>query len=126
MEKIIEEDWTWEVAGPNLVGEATVYCYESDAILTLKAWKRRSYGFCLLYKSSKIVRRWDDSRHKNPDGEIIDGSHKHYWHPKYEDNYAYPVDDIATDDVDKAFEDFLAECNIELRGDYNRQDTLEA
>jgi hypothetical protein len=43
MEKVIEEDWVWEVAGPNLVGEATVYCYESDAILSLKAWKRRSY-----------------------------------------------------------------------------------
>jgi hypothetical protein len=57
---------------------------------------------------------------------VINGSHKHYWHPHYEDNYAYPVDDVATDDVDKAFQDFLAECNIELRGDYNRQETLEA
>ncbi|WP_152420898.1 DUF6978 family protein [Halorubrum coriense] len=126
MKKIIEEDWIWETDGPNLIGEATVYCFDSEAILSLKAWKRRSYGFCLLYKSSKVVRRWDDSRHRNPDGEVIDGSHKHKWHPQYEDNCAYPVDDVATDDVDKAFQDFLNECNIELRGDYQRQDRLEA
>jgi len=124
MEKVIEDDWSWEVDGPTHRGEATVYCKGSKAKLTLKAWKRRSYGFCLLYKSSKIVRRWDDSRHRNPDGRIIDGSHKHKWHPQYEDNLAYPVDDVATNDVDEAFIDFLDECNIELRGDYSRQGTL--
>ena len=124
MPKVIEEDWHWTLSGPNHVGEATVYCIDSEAILTLKAWKRRNYGFCLLYKSSKVVRRWDDSRHKNPNGEVIDGSHKHFWHPQYEDAKAYPVDDVATDDVDEAFNDFLDECNIELRGDYQRQNTL--
>jgi len=126
MPKVIEEDWIWEVEGPNLVGEATVYCLESDAVLSLKAWKRRNYGFCLLYKSSKIVRRWDDGVHRNPNGEVIEGSHKHRWHPEYEDNIAYPVDDVATNDVDKAFEDFLDECNIEHKGAYNRQKALNS
>lgn len=124
MPKVIEGDWKWEVDGPNFTGEATVYCLNSDAKLTLKAWKRRNYGFCLLYKSSKVVRRWDDSIHKNPDGEIIRGSHKHFWHPQYEDSKAYPVDDIATNDVDKAFIDFLDECNIKHKGGYQRQSAL--
>ncbi len=78
----------------------------------------------MLYKSSKIVRRWDDAIHTNPDGERIEGSHKHYWEPEHEDNYAYPVDDITTDDVDQAFQDFLDECNIEHRGAYTAQKEL--
>jgi len=119
MDKVIEEDWEWKRRGPNLEGEATVYCLNEDVNLTLKAWKRRSYGFCLLYKSSKVVRRWDMSTpHTNPDGEVITDPHKHYWTEKHEDAYAYSVDDVATDDVHQAFLDFLDECNIELRGTY--------
>lgn len=122
--KVIEDDWVWEVNGPNLTGEATVYCLDDGVNLTLKAWKRRNYGFCLLYKRSKIVRRWDDGNHTNPDGERIEGSHKHYWTPEYEDTFAYEVDDIATDDVDQAFWDFLDEENIELNGSYTSQKEL--
>jgi len=125
MDKVIEEDWSWETRGSNLVGDAEVLCLDSGAILTLKAWKRRNYGFCLLYKGSKVVRRWDDGRHTNPDGEVIEGSHKHYWHPQYEDTQAYEVDDVATNDVDQAFHDFLDECSIRLEGDYGRQETLD-
>jgi hypothetical protein len=125
MKKVIEDDWEWENDGPGLKGEVTVYCLDSDAILTLKAWKRRNYGFSLLYKSSKVIRRWDDSIHENPNGQVIDGSHKHFWHPQYEDSKAYGVDNIDTDNVDNAFEDFLDECNIELQGSYQRQDKLK-
>ena len=124
-EKVIEEDWIWDVNGPNFEGEAPVRVLGYDETLTLKAWKRRRYGFCLLYKATKIVRRWDDSIHTNPDGERLEGSHKHYWHPQYEDNYAYPVNDITLDDVDEAFKDFLDECNIELRGKYVAQKELD-
>lgn len=119
MEKVIDEDWQWQPRGPNLEAEATVYCLNQDINLTLKGWKRRSYGFCLLYKSSKVVRRWDTfAPHTNPDGEVITTPHKHYWTEKHEDAFAYPVDDVATDDVHQAFWDFLDECNIELRGTY--------
>lgn len=69
--------------------------------------------------------RWDNSTpHTNPDGEVIDEPHKHYWDEEYEDRFAYPVDDIATDDVDQAFMDFLDECNIELQGSYQSQLTV--
>lgn len=122
--KVIEEDWTWEINGPNHTGEATVRCLGIDASLKLRAWKRRRYGFCLLYKATKVVRRWDDGRHTNPDGQTIEGSHKHYWHPQHEDSFAYPVDDVATDDVDQAFIDFLDECNIDHRGRYTAQQEL--
>lgn len=119
MEKVIEEDWEWRPRGSNFEGEATVYCLNEDVNLTLKAWKRRCYGFCLLYKSTKIVRRWDTSvPHTNPDGEVITDPHKHYWTEEHEDAFAYPVNDVATDDVHQAFWDFLDECNIELRGTY--------
>jgi hypothetical protein len=121
MEKIIEEDWEWERQRANFVGEATVYCLGADINLVLKAWKRDKYGFVLLYRGSKIVRRWDNSTHTNPDGETIEGSHKRYWDEDHEDRFAYPVDDIATDDVDEGFMDFLDGCNIELHGSYTRQ-----
>lgn len=102
MEKVIEEDWDWEERGSNIVGEATVYCLNEDITLVLKAWKRQNYGFCLLYKGSKIVRRWDSSTpHINPDGGTIEQPHKHYWDENHEDKFAYPVDDIATNDLDQ-------------------------
>lgn len=122
MDKVIEEDWEWERAGGSLVGEATVFCLKEDINLVLKGWKRRKYGFCLLYKSSKVVRRWDFSTpHTNPDGEVIDEPHKHYWDEDYEDAFAYAVDDVTTSDVDEAFNDFLDECNIRHEGGYYRQ-----
>lgn len=124
MDKVIEEDWSWEPEAGSLRGEATVICLNSDARLTLKAWKRRNYGFCLLYKSSKVVRRWDTTPHRNPNGEMITGPHKHKWHPQYEDARAYPVDDVTTEDVDDAFFDFLDEENIDLIGNYTRQAAL--
>jgi len=123
-EKVLEEDWVWETAGANLEGEADVKVLDHEATLVLRGWKRRRYGFCLLYKATKVVRRWDDGVHTNPDGTVIDGSHKHYWHPQYEDAMAYEVGDITTDDVDQAFDDFLDECNINHRGSYYRQSEL--
>lgn len=123
-DKVIQENWVWERNGSSLTGEATVRCVGEGIDLTLKGWQRRNYGFCLLFKSTKVVRRWDDSIHTNPDGKVIRGSHKHFWHPEYEDNMAYPVNDVATDDVDDAFMDFLDECNIELRGKYHSQKEL--
>lgn len=125
MEKVIEEDWEWQKRGSNLIGEATVYCLNEDVNLVLKAWKRQNYGFCLLYKGSKVVRRWDDSTpHTNPDGEVIKEPHKHYWDEDHEDRFAYPVDDVETDDVDEGFFDFLDECGIDLLGSYSRQAEL--
>jgi hypothetical protein len=119
MDKVIDENWQWQRRGPNFEGEATVYCLHEDVNLTLKGWKRRNYGFCLLYKSSKVVRRWDTSvPHTNPDGEVITDPHKYYWTEDHEDAFAYPVDDVTTDDVHQAFWDFLDECNIDLRGTY--------
>lgn len=124
MEKMIEEDWEWERRQSNLVGEATVYCLDEDINLVVKAWKRNNYGFALLYRGSKVVRRWDNSTHTNPDGKRVEGSHKHYWDEEHEDRFAYPVDDITINDVDEGFMDFLDECNIELNGSYSRQSEL--
>lgn len=107
-----------------LRGEATVLCPEHDETLTLRAWKRRSYGFCLLYQGATAIRRWDDGVHKTPDGEWVEGSHKHYWTPVHEDQQAYEVNDITTDDVDQAFHDFLEEENIDHLGNYTRQAEL--
>lgn len=125
MDKVMEADWEWIRRGPNYEGEAKVYCLNEDINLLLKGWKREAYGFCLLYKTSRIIRRWDNiTPHTNPDGEVIDGPHKHYWDGNHEDGFAYAVDDVATNDVDRAFQDFLEEESIEHTGSYIRQEEL--
>lgn len=128
MDKVLEEDWQWEHRGSNIRGEGVVQCLDEELYLTLKAWKRKEtdkYAFSLLYKTSKTVRRWDKSTpHKNPDGEVLEDPHKHYWTEEHEDGFAYPVDDVTTSNFDEAFFDFLEESNIEHNGQY--QSHLEA
>lgn len=125
MEKVIQEDWEWEHHGRNWVGEATVSCIGSDILLTLYGRYNREYSFSLVYRGSKVIRRWDNGKHKNPDGKWIEGSHKHKWTKQHEDTLAYEVDDINTSNVNQAFHDFLEESNITLQGTYNQIQTLD-
>jgi hypothetical protein len=76
------------------------------------------YSFVLLYKKSIVIRRWDDTRgHLCPiTKKIMNGSHKHYYHPDYGDSPAYENNDITLNDVNKGLIDFLKECNIETMG----------
>ncbi|WP_158056541.1 DUF6978 family protein [Halorussus halophilus] len=131
IDKIIQEDWEWEERPECLVGSAEVLCIGEDYDLTLNGWcnpqRPDLYEFSLMFERSTVVRRWDNnSRHTLPDGERCDGPHKHRWTEDHEDKLVYEVDDVATDDVDQAFEDFLDECNIERDGGYHRPQVLNS
>lgn len=71
--------------------------------------KKPGYSFSLLHQNCLTVRRWDFGPHHGK---------KSYSH-KHKENYeSYPVDDISLENVNQALLDFLKECNIDLRGQY--------
>lgn len=81
---------------------------------------KNSWSFALLMSNAPI-RRCDCSfkGHPNPDGVMIDEPHKHRWDDVHRDREAYVPDDIDFSDVNRAFFDFLAECNVTLAGHYH-------
>ncbi|MTI48257.1 MAG: hypothetical protein FH761_10470 [Firmicutes bacterium] len=72
----------------------------------------KNYSFGLFYKGASI-RRWDFKPHNYAKPT----SHKHRW-DGINDHESYEVDDICLTNVNKAFYDFLIECNIKLLGTY--------
>lgn len=85
---------------------------------TANSWKAgQHYSFSLLYKKSIVIRRWDDNKHPCPISKIVlNGPHKHYYHPDFDDAPAYETNDITLNDVNMALIDFLKECNVETKG----------
>ena len=79
-----------------------------------------SWSFALLMSNAPI-RRCDCSSkgHINPGGVIIAEPHKHRWDDVHRDREAYVPEDIDFSDVNQAFFDFLAECNVTFVGRYN-------
>ena len=76
-------------------------------------------GIALVW-SNVPVRRLDftDQCHKNPDGSMICAPHKHRWDELNLGRDAYLPMDIDFTDVDTGLLGFLAECRIQLMGDY--------
>ena len=75
----------------------------------------------LLY-SREPIRRLDYGRHRNPDGELFTGIHKHRWDEADGQRWAYQPTEFANDDLVKnpnsVFLQFIEECGIELMGEY--------
>lgn len=78
-----------------------------DAFYSPNSKRGKNYSFCLRYKTTVIIRKWDNSYCHYKD--YI--SHKHYW-DGYDSANTYEVNDICEDDVNKALFDFFEECNI--------------
>ena len=52
------------------------------------------------------------NRHPNPDGELITGNHWHIYSEKYELKWAFPADDINSEDFEKNTILFLTKFNV--------------
>lgn len=116
-EKRIYDDFKWNWDGRKFTASVRVDCVDRDDVLRLVAWRNdRRYSFSLLYRNAVTIRRWGcHPGHKNPNGELVEGPHKHYHDEGYEDDWAYPTgDEVSTSDVQQAFFDFLDEESIEL------------
>lgn len=117
-EKKIYEKIKWDFDGQKHHTEARVDCLNRDDVLRLTVWynTRGDYSFSLLYRNAIIIKRWGNHPgHRNPDGELVDGPHKHYYQEGYEDDdWAYNTSDVSTSDLRQGFFDFLDEESIEL------------
>lgn len=56
--------------------------------------------------------------HRNPDGKMVQGKHKHYWKDGYRDKFAYIPEDITAtwDQPIEVWRQFCAEANIRHQG----------
>jgi len=81
-----------------------------------------NYSFTLLLKDKRI-RGLDIGKmklHRNLDGTLIRGNHKHKWKDDSGSKYAYVPDDIDFSSIEKTFKGFLKECNIEFDGKFRK------
>ena len=118
--KVIASNLMWRFTRGAYRLEATVLAEESGDILSLRGYigvKNRS--LVLLYRNTPIRKYTVHDRHTDPvTGVRVTGPHKHFWDDIYQDNRVYIPDDIRTGNPDSELADFLAECNIALRGAY--------
>jgi hypothetical protein len=122
-EKIITANLRWRPKGgkysENYTLEATVLLPEDNLILRLTGWKgKRNRSFVLLYSGDPIKKLTVHYKHRNPDGTMIYGPHKHAWDEENEDRNAYIPNDIEFGDVNSEFHGFLKQCHINLLGTY--------
>ena len=100
--------------------EATVLLPVDNLILRLTGNKgKRNRSFVLLYSGDPIKKVTVHHKHRNPDGTIIYGPHKHTWDEVCDDRNAYVPDDINFGDINSEFHGFLKQCNIKLLGTYS-------
>ena len=72
---------------------------------------------CAFIYNGICIRRWESTgRHRNPDGELILGEHKHRWDEAHEDRWAYVPDDIDATSRHSALDSFMVECGITIEG----------
>lgn len=72
---------------------------------------------CAFIYDGVCTRRWESTgRHRNPDGAVILGEHKHGWDETHEDRWAYVPDDIDATSRYSALDSFMVECGITIDG----------
>lgn len=121
--KVIGANLTWRPDRGMQRLNAAVQAEETGEMLELRGYVgQRNRSFVLLYQNVPIRKYTVHSRHKDPvTKETVTGPHKHTWDDIYEDNRVYVPNDIRIGNPDEELMDFLKECNITLRGRYNRQ-----
>jgi hypothetical protein len=118
--KVIGANISWKSHGSSNRLEATVLVIDTNEVCYLKGYVGRTNRSLVLLYNITPIRKWTvHSQHRNPDtGEIVREPHKHTWDDEYEDRIVYIPDDIRVGDINNEFIDFLAECNITMRGQY--------
>jgi len=119
--KVITQNVVWRQVRSrfrNYRIEANVLIPERDELARLAGHVgKTNFNFSLLYGNEPIRRCHKGFEHRNPDGSKVTGIHKHIWDDEEEDRWAYEPESFP-DDPNRAFLEFLDECNIELRGNY--------
>lgn len=118
--KVIGANLSWKQDGGTSRLEAKVLCPDTGETLTLKAFMgKTNRSFALLYQNTPIRKYTVHAFHRDPvTRERVTDPHKHTWDDEWEDQRVYLPDDIRIGNPDEELVDFLAECNITLRGSY--------
>ena len=121
--KVIGMNLAWKADGKVFRLEATVLSEDSGEILSLRGYVgRKNRSFALLYRNTPVRKYTVHPRHRHPITRVVyTEPHKHTWDDIWEDELVYIPDDIRIGDPNIALMDFLAECNITLRGTYKSQ-----
>ena len=117
--KVITANLVWFTDGSAFRLEAMVLVVATNQVLRLTGVHgSRNYSFCLLFNNYPIRRWCTRNAHKNPDGEMLSGPHKHRFDEIDGDHWAYKPTDITPTDTNEDLFQFLKECNIEITGTY--------
>jgi len=102
--------------------EARVLAPELNEVLKLVgSVGHTNYGFVLLFENHPIRKLTKHHKHRNSNGKLVFGMHKHTWDEVSRDKCCYIPNDIDPDgDIDDIFLAFLEEENIKLREPYQR------
>lgn len=77
---------------------------------------KTKFALILNEKRIRCLEYGSTAKHRNPNGGLVIGLHKHFWTDQFEDREAYVPQGIDTSDPNKAFISFLKECNIKFTG----------
>lgn len=118
--KVVSASATWKSIGGAWRLETAVLEPKSDSILRLTGYIGTNYSFSLLYRNYPI--RMFTKHHKHMfQGEVYRVPHKHIWSEITETAEVYIPNDInPKDNINDQFLDFCKECNIDLKGGYQR------
>ena len=120
--KVIGANVIWRMDGNVSRLEATVLCIDSEKILSLRGFcGKKNRSFVLLYRNTPIRKYTVHASHKDPvTRQVVRHPHKHWWDDEWEDRRVYIPTDMRIGNLNEEFLDFLAECNIQLRGNYGQ------
>lgn len=118
--KVIGANLSWKRDGSVSRLEAKVLCPDTGETLTLKGFLgKTNRSFALLYQNTPIRKYTVHAFHRDPvTRERVTVPHKHTWDDDWGDQRVYVPNDIRAGNPDEELIDFLAECNITLRGSY--------
>lgn len=122
-QKVIAANLVWRFDRRGYRLEATVLAVESSEVLRLRGYVgQTNRSLVLLYRNTPIRKYTVHRLHIDHEtGEKTTEPHKHTWDEINQDRKIYLPDDIRVGDANDELIDFLQECNITLRGSYNRE-----
>lgn len=121
--KIIAVNLTWQRTNTAYALKAAVLSENSRELLSLRGYVGvQNRSFALLYRNTPIRKYTVHPWHIDPvTKERVTDPHKHTWDDEYQDKRVYLPNDIRIGDPNDELLDFIQECNITLRGLYQRQ-----
>lgn len=103
------ETYTFDVAGERKQDVFTVNVFTSK-----HAADKFDFGARIKVNGTMLLELHVNptTKHKNPDGQVIEGSHWHLYREGYGTSFAFPADDISSDDFVADTVLFLKKFNV--------------